>query len=158
EQFGTAADKRYIVHTESLLQQGEAPELIEDHVSHRLAPQLDDDAHSLTVAFIANVGDALEFLLLDQIRHLFDQRGLVHLIGNFADDDRLALLANLFGMHASPHDNRPAARMSRGLDAGAAQDNAAGGKIGTGNDVSQFVDRDFRVLDDPDAAVDHLAQ
>ena len=42
------------------LQRREAIELVQHHVGHRVALQLDDEAHALAVALVAHIGDALE--------------------------------------------------------------------------------------------------
>ena len=44
-------------------------------------------AHAMTIAFVANIGNAFDSLVGDQFGDLFDQAGLVHLIGNFGDDN-----------------------------------------------------------------------
>ena len=56
------------------------------------ALQLDDDAHPVTIALVTNIGNAFDPLVGDQFGDLFDQAGLVHLIGNFGDDDDVAIL------------------------------------------------------------------
>ena len=77
------------------LQVGEAPELVQHHVGHRIALQLDDDAHAFAVALVPQIGDALDPLLAHLLGDLLDQHALVHLIGDGRDDQRLAILADL---------------------------------------------------------------
>ena len=48
----------------------------------------------MTVAFVTNIGNAFDSLVGDQFCDLFDQAGLVHLIGNFGDDDAVPILAH----------------------------------------------------------------
>ena len=95
QQLGPAAVQRHHVGAEGRLQRREAVELVQHHVGHRVALQLDDDAHAVAVGFVAQVGDALDLLLAHELGDLLDQRRLVHLIGDLGDDDRLALLAHL---------------------------------------------------------------
>ena len=69
---------------EARLQRGEAPELVQHDIGDGIALQFDDDAHALAVGFIAQVRDAFDLFLAYQIGDLFDERRLVHLIGNLA--------------------------------------------------------------------------
>ena len=89
-----AAVQRHHVGAERGLQRREAVELVEHDVGHRVALQLDDDAHAVAVALVADVGDALDALVAHQLGDLLDHRRLVHLIGDLGDDERLALLAD----------------------------------------------------------------
>ena len=88
-----AAVERHHVGAEGRLQRGEAVELVEHHVGHGVAPQLDHDAIAVAVGLVAQVGDALDLLLAHQFGDLLHHGRLVHLIGNLGDDDRFALLA-----------------------------------------------------------------
>ncbi len=54
------------------------------------ALQFDHDAHAIAIAFVANVGDVVDDLVVDQVGDAFDQPGLVYLVRNFGDDDGLA--------------------------------------------------------------------
>ena len=74
-----------IDHAERGLHRRELVKIVEDDQSLLAAFQFDDDAHSMAIAFIANVTDAFEALLVDQLGDLFDQARLVDLIGNFGD-------------------------------------------------------------------------
>ena len=42
-------------------------EVVQDDLRLFVALDLDDDAHAVAVAFVANVGDAVDFLVLDQL-------------------------------------------------------------------------------------------
>ena len=95
QQFRPAAVQRHHVGAEARLQRRIAVELVQHHVRHRVALDLDDDAHALAVGFVAQVRDALDLLLAHEVGDLLDERRLVHLIGNLGEDDRLALLAEL---------------------------------------------------------------
>ena len=140
------------------LQRREAVELVQHHVGHGVALQLDDDAHALAVGLVANVGDAFDLLLAHQLGDLLDHRRLVHLIGDLGDDERLALLADGLGRDAAAHEDRAAALVIGGADAGAAEDEAAGREVGPGDDLDQLVDGDGRIVEIGDAGVDHLAE
>ena len=83
---------------------------------------------------------------------------LVHLVGDGGDDQRLAILADLLGVHLGAHDDGAAALVVGGDDAGAAEDQAAGREVRARHDLGQLVDRDLGVVEVGDAGVDHLAQ
>ena len=52
---------------------GHLVELVEDDLGDGVLLQLDDDAHAVAVRFVAQIGDPLDLLVLDQIGDLFDQ-------------------------------------------------------------------------------------
>ena len=107
-QLRTAAVQRHHVGAEARLQRRVAVELVQHHVRHCVALDLDDDAHAVAIGFVAQVGDALDLLVAHQFGDLLDQRRLVHLIGNLGDDDRLAILAHLLDLGLGAHDDRAA--------------------------------------------------
>src|SRR4029453_2311200 len=129
ELLGLAADQRDHVGAEGRLQRREAIKLVEHHVGHGVALQLDDDAHALTVGLVANVGDALDLLLAHQLGDLLAHRRFVQLVGNLGDNQRLALLADGFSRTPAAHENGAAALVIGGADAGAAEDEAAGREV-----------------------------
>ena len=88
------AVQRDHVGAEARLQRGEAPELVEHHLGDRVALDLDDDPHAVAVGFVAQVGNSFDALFVDQLRDPLDQRRLVDLVGDLADDQRLAVLAH----------------------------------------------------------------
>ena len=131
-----AAVQRDHVGAEARLQRGEAPELVEHHVGDRVALDLDDDAHAVAVGLVAQIGDALDALLANEFRDALDQRRLVDLVGDLADDQRLAVLAQLFDRDLGAHDDRAAAGRVSGADAGSPEDRSASREIGPGNSSS----------------------
>ncbi len=153
-----AAVQRDHVGAEARLQGGEAPELVEHHVGDRVALDLDDDAHAVAIGLVAQVGDALDALLANQLRDALDQRRLVDLVGDLADDQRLAVLAQLFDRDLGAHDDRAAAGCISGADAGSPEDRPASRKIGPGNMLEQFVERDVGLIHESKNGVDRLAE
>ena len=153
-----AAVERHHVGAEGRLQRGEAVELVEHHVGHRVAPQLDHDAIAVAVGLVAQVGDALDLLLAHQLGDLLDHRRLVHLIGNLGDDDGLALLAQRLDLGLAAHDDGAAAEVIGGADAGAAENERAGREIRAGDDLHELVDAERGIVDQREAGVDDLAE
>ena len=112
-----AAVERHHVGAERRLQRGEAIELVEHHVGHGVAAQFDHHAVAVAVGLVAQLGDAFDLLVAHQFADALDHAGLVHLIGNFGDDDRLAILAQRLELDLAAHDDRAAAEMIGGADA-----------------------------------------
>jgi hypothetical protein len=77
---------------------------------HRVALDLDHDAIAVAVGFVAQRGDAVDLLLAPQLADALDHRGLVHLVGNLADDDRLALAAQRLEVDLAAHHDAPRPR------------------------------------------------
>ena len=158
QHFRPAAVQRDHVGAEARLQSGEAPELVQHHVGDRVAPQFDDDAHAVAIGFVAQIGDALDALLAHQFRDPLDQRRLVDLVGNLADDQRLAVLAQLLDLDLGAHDDRAAAGRVGGADAGPAEDGRRRREVGPGNVLHQLVERDVGLVHHRQEAVDRLAE
>ncbi|MGY4313002.1 hypothetical protein ACVWW1_002305 [Bradyrhizobium sp. JR3.5] len=154
----TAGIQRQDVGREIRLQRREPVELVQHHVGHRFALQLDDDAIAVTVGLVAQVADALDLLLFHEIGDALDHRRLVHLIGNLGDDDRFAIFPDRVDRNLAAHHDRAAAEMVGAANALAAQDDAAGREVRSGNDVDQLVDRERRIIDQRHAGVDDLAE
>src|ERR1051325_11754697 len=141
-----AANKRHHVAAERRLQRREAVELVQHHVGHSLALELDHHAIAVAVGLVAQLGDAVDLLLANELGHALDHRGLVHLIRDLADDDRLALLAQRLDLDLAAHDDRAAAGVIGAGDAGPAEDDAAGRKIPAWYDPYQVVDGERRIV------------
>ena len=154
----TAAVERHHVAAERGLQRREAVELVQHHVGHGLALELDHDAIAVAVGFVAQLGDAFDLLLAHQLGDALDHGGLVHLVRNFGDDDRFALLADGLDLDLAAHHDRAAAGVIGAADARAAEDDAAGREIRARHDLDQLVDAERRIVDQRHAGVDHLAE
>ncbi len=72
------------------LHRGGREQVVEHHLGDGVALQVDDHAHADAVGLVANVADALQLLVVDQVRHLLDQDLLLELEGNLGDDDAVA--------------------------------------------------------------------
>ena len=153
-----AAVERDRVDAETRLQRREAIELVQDHVALGVALELDHHAVAVAVGLVAQIGDAVDFLLAHQFGDALDHGRLVHLIGDLGDDDRLALLADGLEADLAAHHHRAAPGVIGAVDAGAAENDAAGREIGARHDLDQVVDGYRRVVDHRHAGVDHLAQ
>ena len=95
-----AADDREQDHAERFLHLRLLEKFVQDDLRLFVALDFDDDAHAVAIAFVANVGDAFDFFVLDQLGDVFDQAGFVHLIGKLGDDDVLRGPCARFSMAA----------------------------------------------------------
>ena len=135
-----------------------APELVQNHLRHSVALDLDHDAHSVAVALVAQIRNALDALFTHKLRDLFDQRSLVDLIGNLRDDQRLAILADLLHVDLGAHQNRAAPGVVGQPHAAAPEDRSARREIWRRYDLHQFLDGDVAVLHQREHSVDDFAQ
>ena len=122
QRLGPAAVERNHIGREGRLQRGEAPELVQDHIGHGVALQLDHDPHAIAVGFVAQIRDALDLLLANELGDPLEQNRLVHLIGDLGDDQGLALLADLLDLDLRAHEDRAAPDQIGGANAGASQE------------------------------------
>ena len=153
QELRLALDEGADVCGECLLHLGQLVQVVQDDHSLGAAAQLHDDAHSPSVGFVSDFGDAVEALVLDEGGDLFDQSGLVDLERELGNDDlhTVAALHRLDLRHCADHDCPPSRRI-RILDAAASHDRRACGKVWAGYQRHQvLVGRSWVVdeMDDP---------
>ena len=162
EQDRLALHQRQHVGVEVALQRCELEEVVEHHLGVGIAPQLDHDPHAVAVALVADVGDALELLVVDQLGDALDQSRLVGLVRKFGDDHRVAVGPALgldrFDVGHAPHRHRAPAGGVGLADAAAAEDLAAGGEVGTGDDRHQGPVVELGVGDQGQQAIDQFSE
>ena len=157
QQIRTTLDQGHVIHVEGALQGRHLVELVQDDLGIGVALQFIDDADALTVGLIADVGDAVQLLLVDQVGRLLDHVGLVDLIRDGGRDDALVTVMFLDGRLTTDHD--PTLSRLEGLsDAFVAIDDATGGEIGSLDVFHQLRDGDIVVVDIGDDTVDALAE
>ena len=108
-----------------------------------ISPRLSsiDDPHAFAVGFVADVDNALDGLLANQLGDLLDQPGLVDLIGNLGDDDRrLVALLRLLELVLGAQEDRAAAGAVGIHDALATHDEAAGGEVRSFDETQQMAE------------------
>ncbi len=69
---------------ERRLHRGQGVELVEDDLGVLAALELHDDAHALAVGLVAQVRDAVDLLVVDELGDPLDELGLVDLVGDLA--------------------------------------------------------------------------
>jgi hypothetical protein len=158
-QLGLAVDQRHHVDAEGVLQLRLLVEVVEHHLGHFAALELDHQAHARLVGLVLDVADAFDLLLVHQLGHALLQRLLVDLVGELVDDDRLALAAvDVLEVALGAHHDLAAAGAVAVLHAVDAVDDAGGGEVGRGHDFHQLVDAGLRVAQQVQAGVHHLVQ
>src|SRR5947209_7454950 len=156
--LGLSADNRQQDHAEGFLHLGVFEEIVEDELGFFAALDFDDDAHAFAVGFVADIADAVELLGLDQLRDGLDEPGLIHLIGDFGDDDVFAVLAGIFDGGLGAHGEAAAAFLVGLLDAFAAGDETSGGEIGAGDELHHFLERGLGLFHQQHGGVNDFAQ
>ena len=160
------ADDGQVDHAEGRLQIRLTVELVDDDLREGVLLQLDHDADGvfavrLVAHGVAALDDADDLLLGAQLVDLRDDARLVRLVRDGRHHDLFAVFLGagerLHG-HARAHHDGAAAGALGQIDAGAAVDEAARGKIGPGDEAHEVFDRRVRVLDEVDRRVHDLAQ
>ncbi len=120
--------------------------------------ELDDDADSVAIAFVAYVGYPLDTFVGDQFGDFLDQAGFIDLIGNLCDDDDVAILALPFDNSPGPHRDLPAAGLVCLQDSGPAINETRGWKIRTWNPLVNFGKAGIGFFDQVDHGLAHFHQ
>ncbi len=154
-----AVDQRHHVHAEGVLQLRLLVQVVEDHLGHFAALELDHEAHAGLVRFVLDVADALDFLLMHQFGHALLQRLLVDLVGQLVHDDGLSLAAvNVFKVAFGAHDHAPPSGAVTVLDAVDPVDDAGRGEVRCRDDLHQLIDGGIWVVQQVQAGVHHFVQ
>src|SRR6202167_4996437 len=145
-------------HAERFLHLGVLEEVRENNLRLFVALHFDDDAHAVTVGFVANVGDAFDLFVLNEAGDIFDQARFVDLIRELGDDDVLAILAALFDGDFGAHLEGAAARLVGLFDSFAAVNVTGGGKIGARDELHDFFQVGFGFFDQHDRGFNDFFQ
>ena len=124
-----------------------AIELVQHHITRRIALNLDHNPHAVTVRFVADIGNAFNCLFTNHFTNTFKQLRLIHLIGNFVNDNRFTILGIGLNLGLCPHDDR-AAPIGIGFpNAVPPHDQAASWKIRPWNNDVNFFGGDLGIED-----------
>src|SRR5205085_8313928 len=129
QRFRTAAADGEPVRGEARLGRSVPPELVEHHFGRRVALEVDDDADTGATGLVANVGHALDALVLRGLGDLLHQTRLADLIGYFGQHDRTAVTTAFLDRVLRPHHDRAATRGVGAADTGLAEDLGAGREV-----------------------------
>ena len=158
QQTGLTIHQRHHVDTEYDLHLRLRIQVVHDNLRYLALAQLDHDAHTVLVAFIAQLGNTFQQFFLDQIGDALNQSGFVHLIRNFVDDDGfLAGLAVGLDSRLGTNVNLAATGTIRLHDAGTAVDKAGSRKIRALHMLHQAIYGDVRVVHQRHTCTDDFA-
>ena len=139
------------------MKRGHLEEFVQDNVCICVALDVDDDAHSFSVALVVDVADAFDAAVVDELSNIFDEFSLIDAVGYFGDDDGVVLCAGLdFGF--CTHDHASSSGFVGTLDALHAHDVASGREVGCFDVMHQIFDCQFGVIDECDASVDDFSE
>ncbi len=131
QRAGHAVDDRQHVGAEAGLQLGVLVEVVQHHLGHGVALELDDDAHADAVtALVLDVGDAVELAVADLLGDRGDEVVVVDLIRQLGDDDAGPAAVVFFDLDYAAHPDRPAAGRVGVVDPLRANDQTVGGEVG----------------------------
>ena len=157
-----AVDDREHVRAEGVLQLRVLVEVVEHDLGDGVA--LEHDLEALTRAarrLVANVRDARDLAVLDEVNDLDRQIVGVHLVRQLGDDQAHPSL-DLLDVHHGAHRDEAAARAVRVFDALAAKDGRAGGEVraldALHERLEQLLLRRLGVVEVPLHASGHLPQ
>jgi hypothetical protein len=104
--FRSPVHKAEVDDAEIDLKLGVFKKVVDDDFRDAIAADFDDYADAFLVGFIANIGDAIDDLVTDELGHFRNHRRFVHLIRDLGDDD--AALAVIFFFNVVTAANRDA--------------------------------------------------
>ena len=142
----TSVDQSHIVDAERWLQSRHLIELIEYNVWVGIALQANHDAHSLIVALIVYIGNAVNLLFIYKIGYILDKLGTVYIIRKLGYDNVLVIGLRLNFSLCTNHDSSTTCFKSL-LNTVISVYRTAGGEIGSLDVVHKPLNWKFGVVD-----------
>src|SRR5262249_21246454 len=133
-------------------------ELVEDDLLFGPTLQLYHDAHAIAIGLVAYVGDVVNDFVVDQLRDPLDQNALVHLVGDFRDDDGFAALSEILHPGLGAHHEAPAAVCVSAFNSAAPIDVGAGREVRALYDFQNFFERGGRIVHQHDRCIHDLGE
>ena len=144
-------------HAHRILQLGIAEQLVPDDLRNGVLFQLDDDPHAGTVGLIPQVVNAVNALVLHQIRNALNEPCLVDHVGDLVHDDAVSPLDLLKGGVGTEGQLCPSGGVCR-PDGCSAHEDAPGGEIRPLDMLHQIVQGTVRIVDQGADAINDLPQ
>jgi len=133
-------------HAETFLHRGVLEKLVEYDLRFAATLELDHDAHAVAIAFVANIRNIVDDLLVHQLRDAFDQPRFVHLIRNFSYDNSLPIFIESFdGGFGAHHEAAPAVFVGF-EDAALAVNDSCRGEVWSLYDLQNFGELSVRIV------------
>src|SRR5208282_6310 len=156
--LGLIVDHGQEDHAETFLHGSVLVELVEHDLRLGAALQFNHDAHAVAIAFVANVGNVLDDLVVHQRRDALDETGFIYLIGNFGDDDGFTVFVELFNTGFGAHHEAAASGAIGFVDSSFAVDDSSGGEVRAFDDLQNFRQLGVGIVDERDRRVNDLRQ
>ncbi len=151
--------QRNHVDTEGDLQLRLGVEVVQHHLTHGVAFDLNHDAHAVFIGLITQGADALDAFVLHQLSNLLNQARFVHLIWNFVHDDGFATGFRVgFDFRARANVDLTAAGAIGLFNTATAIDDRRRREVWPRNMRHQPFNADVLIVNIGQAAVDHFRQ
>ena len=144
--LGPAVVDRQRVDAERRGQLRELVQLVDDHLGHGVALELDDNAR-VFVRLVAHGGDVGDRFFIGQRRDFLDQRGAVDHVRNLRDDNLLAVALHLLDADAAALLDAAPAGLEIVADRVQPNGETAGREVRPLDEFHQPLDADVRVVD-----------
>ena len=133
--------------------------VIGDNLRDAVAADFNHDADAFFVGFVANVGDAFDFFVANELGDIFNHRRFIHLVRDFGDDDAALAVVHFFDViFGADGDGADAGGVSI-QNAFAAKNRAAGREIRTKQIIlHDFGWRQIRVFGQGDRGIDGFGE
>ena len=120
--------------------------------------KINDHADAVAVGLIAQVGDALDLLLVHERGDALHHDGFVHAVGDLIDDEGLQSLLSLLDPHATPDADAAAAGVVGLIKSSAGVDFAPCRKVRALDELHEVINRGLRIVEQGGKGVAELAQ
>ena len=142
-----AFDQRHIIYPERGLKLGVFVQVVEDNIGDGILFQIIHNAHTVAVAFIADVRNTLQLLFINQGSGLLNHRSFVYLVRYFGYDDLLLTRFGGFEVRFGTHYYASAAGSIGGFYSTIAVNGTPGREIRGRNVLHEFFHRNITVVD-----------
>ena len=113
---------------------------VQHDIRVHITAEFDADSHTLTVGLIPQIGDAVDFLISDKLRNLFNQTRLIYHVRKLRHNNTvLAVLHRLNARHRAYSDFSASGPVCL-VDSGSSENRTSGWKIRSLDDRQKFLD------------------
>ena len=155
ENLGLVVYKSEHIDSKGILQLGVFIKLIEQNLRVCIAAVFYNNAHTVSARFVAQFGNALNFLFLNTVCNRLAEQTLVNSVGNFGKDDAAVLF---FNDRASADHNVTLAGFVCQTNAVDTVNGCIGGEIRTLDVFHQFIHRALGVIHTVDGGINYLTE
>ena len=158
QELGHAIHECQVDHAEGGLELGELIQVVEDDLRDDVLLELDDETNALLVRLVAEVRDALESLLVDELGDLLLEGALVDLVGHLGKDEAGAAGLRRLDVGLGANGQRAATGLIGIANAIGAHDLGACREVRAGHDRHELIGRRVRVIDEHARGLDGLTE